>query len=287
MARLAVPYFGYPDRIFIGSVLGDHIAEASAHIGGALLQDCDHFIALAGNKGYLPNHSPHPQSSRNQPGRTPASPSQAVEKMSVDPFAPGFSRLVPIRPSLTLVADLSQEFLARVYVGRALHTFGRTSVDHSDDPTTLLGIRQDELHRIGRGTENRAHLRHVLQHVQQIDGISVAYDQHKHVACRRGLRVADSHLAQLLVIAFGPRKAWTGSLVEGHPEFRLRHGVHHRFIDILYAFDEMGLSHNDVAVLGKLHCDGFEFNHGVSLASGGYYFFFCVCVPPPCPANAE
>lgn len=59
MAGHDVPHFSYPYRILVANVFGHNVAETTWHIGCALLQDFDDFIALAREKRYFRNKSPH------------------------------------------------------------------------------------------------------------------------------------------------------------------------------------------------------------------------------------
>lgn len=46
-------HFGDPYRIFVSGIFGHNTAETPRHIGRALPQDFDHFVAFAGKNHYL------------------------------------------------------------------------------------------------------------------------------------------------------------------------------------------------------------------------------------------
>ncbi len=55
----AVPDFGDPEDVFVGGVSGDDVTEVAGHAGGALFEDANHLLALAGDSSDFHDESVH------------------------------------------------------------------------------------------------------------------------------------------------------------------------------------------------------------------------------------
>src|SRR5690242_10044690 len=110
---------------------------------------------------------------------------------------------------LPLVSDFADELVAAFAVVVGLYTSGRTSVDNSEDTSSLFGLNHDDLDRVGRGAKNCADLEAIANAVQQIDGISVANQYNKQVPRGDGLCILYRSTTQVFVVGFDANEAWT------------------------------------------------------------------------------
>ncbi|CDZ91925.1 hypothetical protein RHRU231_90010 [Rhodococcus ruber] len=156
----------------------------------------------------------------------------------------------PLSPPSELVADRPQQGLAVGDIGARLHAHGRVSVDHPGDAPTEIGLGDDDLDRVGRGAEDAADLRYLLQRVQEVHRVPVLDEHEERVTRAHRQGVAPGQLDEPVVVAGEAHEARPGRLAERHAEPQVRTHPGQCFVQILDGLDEVGLPDDDVHVVG-------------------------------------
>src|SRR5213593_2064720 len=89
------------------------------------------------------------------------------------------------------------------------------SIYDPDDRSTLVGLSDDDLERIGGGCVNAAHLRHLLNAGKNIDGISVLQKYQKEVAGAHSKSLFFSAPSKLIIVSATSNQAGTARLAKG------------------------------------------------------------------------
>ena len=117
------------------------------------------------------------------------------------------------------------------------------------------------LDRIGRGAEDGADFRDILDAAEHVDRVAVAHGDHEDVAGAHGGGVAGGQGLEGFVVAVHARETRPGGFVERDAELHLRHRVDQRFVEVFHGLDEVRLAQNDVAALGNFERNRFQL-HG-------------------------
>ena len=123
---------------------------------------------------------------------------------------------------------------------------GAAAIDNAEDAAALLGFGEDDLDRVGGGTEEGDDFGDFLDPPEDVDGEAVAHDDDEGVASGNGLCVGDGCRLHVVVVAFGADEALARSFAEGDAEFHGGVGVDNGLIEIFYRFDEVTLTEDDV-----------------------------------------
>lgn len=124
-----------------------------------------------------------------------------------------------MRRRLQLVADLSQQLLAREYVGVVLDALGAAAIDHAEYAAALVGLGENHLGRVGGGAEDSADLADALDRVEHAEWvIAVAEEQDETVPGADGPGVVPGQLDQRRIGAAPAHQAGPRVLAEGQAE---------------------------------------------------------------------
>jgi hypothetical protein len=129
---------------------------------------------------------------------------------------------------------------------------------------SIAGIvaSDDNLDRIGRRTENIAHLRHGLDRVKDIYRKAVPHYYQEAVPGFDAHEIVGGDLCKPVIGADMSNQALAGGLGEGYAELWRRHGTDHRLVDVFDRFDEMSLTEDYIQAIGELQFDIFYLHFG-------------------------
>ena len=102
-----------------------------------------------------------------------------------------------------------------------------------------------------------------------IDRVAVSHHDHEGVPGADSLGVANRQRLQIVIVAIGANQAHAGRLVEGEAELHLRRRADEGLVEVLDGLDEMRLPEDQIAPLGDIQTNCFEFHGGFHLRSSG------------------
>ena len=149
------------------------------------------------------------------------------------------------------------------------------SVDHAGDAPAEFRLGHDDFEGVGGGAEDAAHLRHLLQRVQDVDRVAVLQEHEERVSRADRDGVAGGQLDETVVVAGAAHEARTRGLAERDTEPEVRAHSDQGLVHVLDGLDEVGLSDDHV------HVVGFVDRHDLQIHDG---LLGCLSV---CPASAR
>ena len=170
-------------------------------------------------------------------------------------------------PRAQLVPEAAQQLLALGLVLVGLDPRRRRAVDHAEHAPALFGLAHHDLERVRGRAEDAAHLGHGLDRVQDVDREPVAQGDDEQVTGADRPRVANRDVDELVVVAASAHEPRPARLVERDPELQPR-DVHARLVQILDRLDEVGLTDDDVQVLGLVERDDADVHRRTLLVVG-------------------
>ena len=197
------------------------------------------------SSGTLVEHRPAPQQADPRPRGRPAARSSRVGSRPPPGRGPPDHR-----PGSELVAQVSQQPVPGGHVRVRLHADRGQAVDDPGDTAPSTSDGDQDLYRVGRGTEHRAHLRHRLDLVHNADREALPQHDHECVTGPDRLRVPNGEAGQVGVITGPADQPGARGLAEGDAEPQVRAHPGQRLMQVLHRLDEVRLADNDVTSSG-------------------------------------
>ena len=145
---------------------------------------------------------------------------------------------------------------------RRAATSSSVSTPRGEAPSTTPRIARPcgvsvstNLDRVGGCAVDAAHLRHLLDLVQDVHRVALTQEDDERVARSDRQGVANGELDELLVVARTPDKPGARRLAEGEPEAQVRGAAGESLIQVLDRLDEVRLAEDQVELLGLLDPD--------------------------------
>src|SRR5213594_96260 len=139
------------------------------------------------------------------------------------------------------------------------------SIYDPDDRSTLVGLSDDDLERIGGGCVNAAHLRHLLNPGKNIDGISAPQKYEKDVARAHSKCLFFSASSKLIIVSATSDETGTARLTKGEAKLGSGNRAYNRLVKVLHCLDEVALAQNCVGITWRAKLDYFELQLEVHL----------------------
>jgi len=136
-----------------------------------------------------------------------------------------------------------------------LNALRRRPVDHTQNPSSLLRLRDEHFHRVRSRAEDIHNLRNILNAAEDIDREAIRHHDHKAMPGSHGLGIHHSKTLQRLVIAIDADQTRSRCFIERNPELHLRRRVHDRLIDVLNCLDEVTRADNNISAFRYRQAD--------------------------------
>lgn len=167
--------------------------------------------------------------------------------------------------SLELVTKFSQHFFPFALIHLALNSFGRRAIHNSENSPALFRLRDDDFNRVGCGAIDGTNFLTLANSIEDIDWECILQYDEKGVARSDISNVVRSRLNKLLIISLVAHQARARGFIESNSKSDAGNRSDQYLVKILYRFDKMALSQNDVAIFWDRESHGFQFQ-GVILS---------------------